>query len=268
VIAETTPEGRPTGKEISPADVADHYGLPVERVTPTDLAWVPSRGWLCTAPSDVEDIVCLDPDTSKVTATIPTGLEPDAFPSGLAYDPERDLFFVMGRAPLGGPKQWHRTLTGPDHADPGREVASCRDMISSDGLAWDPATRSLWTNGAGSLRQVDPTTCTAIAVVQPEPTTRAELFRVSDVDEDGDLLTVFKFSDVVGEFVASDPMPSRLPWLTMSQWQGTVDPRRTQKVEIGVDEAQLPDGLDQAWLVLRGNGGDRTKVIVPIALTD
>ena len=114
----------------------------------------------------------------------PTGFAPDLNPTGLAYDAERDVFFVMAQ-PVGGPKRWYRTITGPDHPDSGREVASCRDFISSAGLGWDPATRSLWTVATGSIRQVDPTTCTEISTLTPQATTNADLFRVSDVDQDG-----------------------------------------------------------------------------------
>ncbi len=266
VIAEVTEEGQPTGKEISATDVARQYGIPAERLTPTDLAWVPSRGWLCTTPNQVEDIVCLDPDTSEVVATIPTGFAADEFPSGLAYDAERDLFFVMG-APRAGRKRWYRTLTGIDHPDQGREVGSCRDSISSVGLAWDPASRSLWTNASpGTLRQVDPATCTEISTIEPQTTSPRSLFRVSDIDADGDLLTVFQASDVVGEFVAGDPTPTRVPGVTLSAWEGTVNRGSTGRITINVDESRLPDGLDEVWLVLRGNGGAYTKVVVPVTI--
>ncbi len=267
VIAEVTEEGQPTGKEISATDVAQHYGIPAERLEPSDLAWVPSRGWMCTAPDQVDDVVCLDPDTSEVVATIPTGFGTDANPSGLAYDTERDLFFVLGN-PRAGRKRWYRTLTGFDHPDPGREVGSCRDSISSAGLAWDPASRSLWTKAAGgTLRQVDPITCTEISTVQPQQTTPGSIFRVSDVDADGDLLTVFALRDVVGEFVAGDPTPTRVPGVTLSAWEGTVDRGRTGRITIDVDdESQLPEDLEELWLVLRGNGGAKTKVVVPVAI--
>ena len=189
------------------------------------------------------------------------------FPGGLAYDEERDLFFVMAAAPHSGPKRWYRTLTGVDHPDPGREVASCRDKMSSLGLAWDPATRSLWTNGAGSLRQIDPMTCTAISNIAPKYTSAGRLFRVSDVDADGDVLSVFAYTDMVSDFVATDPRPTPVPWLSLSPSEGTIDPRRSQRIGIDVDESQLPEGVEQFWVVLRGNGGPTTRVVVPVSVS-
>jgi hypothetical protein len=265
VIAEVTEQGQPTGREIAADAVAERYGIAADRLEPTDLAWVPSRGWLCTAPPQVEDIVCLDPDTGELAATIPTGFAPDDNPAGLAYDAERDLFYVMAQS-RGGPKRWYRTLTGPDHVNRGREVSSCRDVISSSGLAWDPSTRSLWTSAVGTLRQVDPVTCTEISTLDPQQTTGGALFRVSDVDADGDLLTVFKFSDVVGEFTASDPVPTRVAGVTLSDWEGEIARGKSQRLTMDVDEARLPEDLDELWLVLRGNGGATTKVVVPITI--
>ena len=200
-----------------------------------------------------------------MAATIPTGFAQDENPAGLAYDAERDLFFVMAK-PTGGPTRWYRTLTGPDHADPGREVGSCRDTISSNGLAWDPATRSLWTSAVGTIRQVDPSTCTEVSTLEPQQTSPGRLFSVSDMDDDGDLLTAVGVSDVIGEFTASDPAPTRVRGVSLSAWEGTVDRGRTGRITIAVDESQLPDDLDQVWLVLRGNGGARTKVVVPVTI--
>ncbi len=267
VLAETTTGGQPTGRRVSPDAIAAHYGVSADRVVAGDLAWVPSRGWLCmllAAGEGVDDIVCVDPDTSEVTATIDTGYGQDVLPQGLAYDPEDDLFFVMAGSTRGGHQRWHRTLAGVDHPALGKPVSSCRDAVSSSGLAWDPATRLLWTNGAGHVRQVDPATCTAASTVEATYTTQGTPFVAGDIDEDGDLLTTFGFTDIVGEIAVTDALPRRPSWLDVSAWRGSVDPNGSKRLTVAVDWAALPAGTRTTSLVLRGNGGRETKVVLPI----
>src|SRR5690606_37803978 len=46
-LVQMTPDGQPTGATIDLAALADDVGVPPERMLPGDMAWVPSRGWLC-----------------------------------------------------------------------------------------------------------------------------------------------------------------------------------------------------------------------------
>src|SRR5690606_25205591 len=69
--------GHPTGAQIELDSVAEQLGLPSDMVLypQSNGAWLPDRGWLCLLPSHlaVENIACVDPETSRVRATIPTG---------------------------------------------------------------------------------------------------------------------------------------------------------------------------------------------------
>lgn len=266
ILAETTTGGRPTGRSIDPAPVARRLGLPVASIVPGDLAWLPSRGWLCmilAAGSKEDEIVCVDPDTSAVTEVIPTGYGTDVLLRGLAYDEEADVFYVVAAGTQGGYQYWHRALTGPEHADIGREVGDCRDTAYSYGLAWDPATRSLWTNGTGHLRQVDPDTCTPMSRVAPTLTTAPQGFQATDVDDNGNLLMTFALSDVVGRVAATDPAPRRPVWVqALTDTSGRLEPGKSVSLKFRIDWSRVP--TPTAQLVLRGNGGERTRVVVGV----
>lgn len=279
-LFQTTMDGQPTGATVDLHAVAEAVGIPPGdfAVWPSDLAWVPSRGWLCMTAFQltVDDIVCVEPGASgsgSVKALVPTGLGEQVNEVGLAYDAERDLFFVVGQHRGGGFQTRIRTVAGVNHPDRGALVEACTIDRQLQGLAWNPTSETLWSTTQmtdvvpthSRLRQVDPATCAETSVIEADPAVGLVNTGL-DLDPDGNFLSMVVVGGRINTIATNDPIATNPRWLNLSTESGSLAPHRSQRLEVNVDWANVPDDVTQVRLVLRGNGGDRPKVTIPIKL--
>jgi hypothetical protein len=245
--------------------VTDALGLSIETIGPSDMAWVPSRGWLCITFSMANDIVCVEPVGNTVAQVIHTGLGKDFQVWGLAYDEVNDRFFVAAGAKNGGFQRRILTIAGIAHPDPGKVLNTCTYTRQGMGLAWNPSSQTLWTLTRGAatpdvaFRQVDPGFCAEISSVAA-PQVGVGL----DLEPDGDFVQVTLFAGVLTNR-SDDRIDQQFPWLSLSASDGNLK-KGTQKLTIAVDRATVPDNVSQILLYLRGNGGAQPEVTIPITL--
>ncbi|OLF07822.1 hypothetical protein BLA60_26255 [Actinophytocola xinjiangensis] len=276
-LFEVTEAGVRTGEAINLRAVMDKLGLS-EQSTSSDLAWVPSRGMLCLTFDGLEtyeQIVCLRPGTTDVV-TLPLGFGPRVGPAGLAYDEQRDLFYVIAAHRDGGYQSRIRTIAGLDHQNPGEALNTCVVTRQVQGLGWNPTSRTLWANSVqqtGSdtadrtvLRQLDPTTCTEISDVALDPA-YGLAYTGLDLDAEGNVLHTLGFGASFNKIATGDPIAPSTDWAQLSTEEGTLPARRTETLTVDLDWSTLPAEIDQFDLVLRGNGGASPKVTIPITVT-
>lgn len=277
-LIQITANGGPTGEVIDMASVASQLGTEAATI-PGDLTWLPSRNWLCMnllEPVSVSDIVCVDPNSSTVTRRIPTGMGADTRGVGLAYDEERDLFFVSVAHVRGGYQQRIRTIEGVEHQDPGTVANSCVITRQAQGLGWNPTSRSLWTTSQQLtdfpvkqrtwLRQVDPVTCSEISAIPLDPAQGMSSMGL-DLDPEGNVVTTITKSLGFNTVATGDPIAKRVDWLTLNPAEGSLDVRRRQEIDLTVNPATVPDDADKVEVVLHGNGGATPTVTIPVTVT-
>ncbi|OLF08358.1 hypothetical protein BLA60_23320 [Actinophytocola xinjiangensis] len=277
-LAQVTANGRPTGKVIDTASVSRQLGTATQ-VVPGDLTWLPRRNWLCMnvlQPVTVSDIVCVDPNSSTVTRRIPTGMPATTRGVGLAYDEDRDLFFVGVAHVRAGYQQRILTIEGVEHQDPGTTVNTCLITRQARGLGWNPTSRSLWTTSQQLtdfpvkqrtwLRQVDPETCSEISAIPLDPAQGLSTMGL-DLDPEGNAVTTVTARLGFSTVATGDPIAKRVDWLTLSPAQGSLDARRRQNIDLTVNPATVPDGADTVEVVLHGNGGATPTVTIPVTVT-
>jgi hypothetical protein len=273
-LLEVTAAGEPTGQQIDADTIADALGISTVGLAAGDLAWIESRGWLCVSllggdlRARVSNIVCLDPVAGEVELVIPTNFGPDIKTlAGLAYDAAGDRFFVIGGAVGDGYQRRIRTLAGVEHAEPGAVMSTCTYPRLIQGLAWHPTTRTLWTNFGATLLEVDPANCAETSRLRGQystggygPTTGL------DIEPDGDFVTSPALPAAIATIRSGERIAQRLPWLRLSRAAGSLDPRAEQRIRVSVDWSAVPAGITEARIVLRGNGGSRPKVTIPVRL--
>ncbi|MEQ4300952.1 S8 family serine peptidase [Plantactinospora sp. B6F1] len=263
-------DGHPTGAEIDLAPLAASYNMTVpEVILWGNMAWIPSRHWLCVFPSYIrpESIACVDPTTSQVKAKIPTGIGPGNQIIGMAYDPERDLFFVNSSS--GGLGSRMRTIAGIDHPEPGAVQRTCALPYSANGLGYNVASRMsssyLHQRTGNVVRQFDPETCGTISQF-PAGYWIPGAVNSGGLDARGNLLFAHWGAGTTSTMQTDDPSSQAFPWLHVSTTSGSLKPRKKEKIQISVDWAAVPADVTSVRLVLRGNGGANTAVTLPITL--
>ncbi|WP_056891167.1 S8 family serine peptidase [Nocardioides sp. Root151] len=279
---EVTSTGSPTGRTIPLAPVAEALGVTDDlTLTPADLAWVPSRGMLCmTFYNFTNDIACVDPDrvSAHDIAVVETGLRSALSVQGLAYDAERDRFFVIAGARSGGWQHQVRTIAGLEHPNTGDVLGRCTYARQGQGLGWNPDSQALWTHtqditgiplkrNMSKFRQVDPATCAEQATVNVPSYSMPGMPSTSlDLDEHGDLVTMFFASGTIVTVRTSDPITRQPRWVSVPTDTGAVGVNKTVSIPVRINWAAVPKGVKQVNLVLRGNGGARPTRVVPITL--
>lgn len=282
-VREYTADGQPTGNAINLDHVDDRLGLAHRTFWAHDLAYVDATGQLCMVAGQgavmpgVEtqnDIVCVRVATGEISV-IETGLPNNQIPNGLGYDESDDVFFLQHQPDYDANEAQGATIStvaGPRHANPGQIVSSCVKYGTSNyGLAYHEGSESIWVlSGIQNMRmwasKVDPATCIETDWV-PLDSVRGGRAPSGDIRPDGTLFVLSGWTPDVYQFATGDRLTTDLPWLHLSQTSGTQDKGKATEVEITVDQAAIPDGVDRVDLVLRGNSGQRSPIEIPLHLT-
>ena len=87
------------------------------------------------------------------------------------------------------------------------------------------------------------------------------------IDDDGNLLVAQPYATSVADIKTGNPFGERSsPGCRVSRASGSLKVGHTQRLTIKVSWSRVPDGVTGARLEIRGNGGARTRVVVPITL--
>lgn len=281
-VVEVTSTGSPTGRSIDLSAVAEALGVSdAPTLTPSDLAWVPSKGLLCmTFYNATTDVACVDPDRVRAdqVVVVETGFARSVAVQGLAFDAAGDRFFVIAGSRHGGWQHKVRSLAGLSHPGTGRVLSTCTYARQGQGLGWNPDSRSLWTHtfnsadntlkvGMSVFRQLDPSTCAETASVTVPTYSVPGLPGTSlDLDEHGDLVTTVFQSGTVLRVRASDPIVRQPRWVTLPKHSGAIKVKGATRIPVRVRWNQVPKGVKRVDLVLRGNGGRHPERVVRVRL--
>jgi subtilisin family serine protease len=282
-VVEVTSAGVPTGRTIGLSTVAEALGVTDNpTLTPSDLAWVPDRGMLCmTFYNFTNDIACVDPDhtdTAQNVAVVRTGFRPALAVQGLAYDADRDRFFVIAGMRTGGWQHQLRSVAGLGHANAGDVLSSCTYARQGQGLGWNPDSQTLWTHtqniaridlglDVSVYRQVDPRTCAEVSSLTVPSYSVPGLPATSlDLDERGDVVTTFFATGTIMTVKTSDPTTRQPRWVSLPTDSGAVGVKKSTSIPVRINWNAVPEGAKRIDLVLRGNGGARPTRVVPITL--
>ncbi|KQY56444.1 S8 family serine peptidase [Nocardioides sp. Root140] len=290
-IREYTTDGDPTGTVIAMSAIANEIGVDPSWLIPYDLVYVDATNEVCfivagdsgaggfDATQPFNDIVCADARDGGYSRVIRTDIPDFHLAWGLAYDETHDRLFLQ---------HWHKdddrfasgealgirltTMAGPNSPQAGTQLTSCTLYgVQGLGMAYQPGSDSMWKmERSGSrtpiLSQIDPTTCTETGWRRAD-NPPAGLPRGTDIRPDGTLLAASLTGDILEFATGDDDVPS-LPWLKLSQNRGTIAPGGTATIDVRVDETRIPEGVDHVDLVLSGNGGEQSKIRVPIRLRE
>jgi hypothetical protein len=227
------------------------------------------------------DIACVDPDDpgdARHMAVVRTGFRSELAVQGLAYDADRDRFFVIAGMRTGGWQHQLRSVAGLAHPDSGQVLSTCTYAREGQGLGWNADSQTVWTHtqditliGLGLdesiYRQLDPDTCAEeSSLTVPKYSVDGLPGTSLDLDEHGDLVTTFFASGTIVTVKTSDPITRQPRWISLPTDSGAVKVNKSTTIPVQIDWAAVPKGVTSVDLILRGNGAVRPTRVVPITL--
>ncbi|MBO0610250.1 S8 family serine peptidase [Myceligenerans salitolerans] len=254
-----TVTGASTGKEFAAGWNPDYRAF--------DLAFDSRTGEMCQMEdSPASFIHCFDPDTGEKTREI-AGAWSNTQLTGLAYDANRDVFYVGGRGvgAIG-------TVAGTSHETPGEFLSYCSPPLPEVmGLAYNETSDTVWysdraVNRPSRLLQVDPADCSLVnAWWFP-----GRLLRQGGglaTDATGALWATDQVADEVLLVDVEDDLLTDLPWLSLSATGGTLAPGETTTVDVTLSADDLEPGVLGGNIVVTSDAGRQSKEYVPVTLT-
>ncbi|MBE1876668.1 S8 family serine peptidase [Myceligenerans pegani] len=254
-----TVSGRKTGKEFAAEWNPDYRAF--------DMAFDSRTGDMCQIEdSPASRIHCFDPDTGEKTREI-SGAWSNTQLTGLAYNAERDVFYVGGRG-IGA----IGTVAGTSHETPGEFLSYCSPPLPEVmGLAYNATSDTIWysdlaVNRPSRLLQVDPVDCSLVnAWWFPGRLQRQGGGLATDAT--GALWATDQIADEVLLVDVEDDLTTDLPWLSLSATGGTLAPGESATVDVTLSADDVEPGVLGANIVVTSDAGRQSKQYVPVTLT-
>ncbi|PSL04612.1 carboxypeptidase family protein [Haloactinopolyspora alba] len=255
---EFTVTGQKTGKEFAAAWNPDFKAF--------DMALDTLTGDMCQMEdSPASYIHCFDRETGEKTREI-KGEWSSIQLTGLAYNADRDVFYVGGRrnGRIG-------TVAGTSHETPGALLSHCvppeRAVM---GLAYNAASDTIWYSDRDNYRsrlwQINPDDCSLVNAWW-FPDTKGGQGGGLATDVTGALWAVDQIADEVLLVDVEDDLTTDLPWLSLSATGGTLDPGESMTVDVSLSTQNADPGVLAANILVTSDAGRQSKEYVPVTLT-
>ncbi|WP_298325710.1 carboxypeptidase regulatory-like domain-containing protein [Haloactinopolyspora sp.] len=253
-----TVTGERTGKQFAAAWNPDFKAF--------DLALDTHTGDMCQMEdSPASYIHCFDRETGEKTYEV-KGEWSTIQLTGLAYNPERDVFYVGGRfnGRIG-------TVAGTSHDNPGELLSHCTPPLRAVmGLAYNAGSDTIWYSDRADSRsrliQVDPDDCSMVnAWWFPDSKPGQGGGLATDVT--GALWAVDQIADEVLLVDVEDDLTTDLPWLSLSTDGGTLDPGESLTVDVAVSTKDTDADVLAANIIVTSDAGRQSKEYVPVTIT-
>jgi hypothetical protein len=253
-----TVKGHNTGKVLPASWNPDYKAF--------DMAFDTLTGDMCQMEDSPKSYIhCFDRETGKETRQV-KGDWSTVQLTGLAYDANRDVFYVGGRS-----NGLIGTIAGTSHATPGQMLSYCAPPLPQVmGLAYNEASDTIWyTDRASSksrLLQIDPKDCSLVNAWW-FPNTKANQGGGLATDVTGALWATDQISDQVLLVDVEDDLVTDVPWLSLSSTGGTLAPGQSTTIKVSVSADDLKPGVLGADIVVTSDTGGQSKKYVPVTLT-
>ncbi|KAF2415153.1 peptidase S8 [Microbacterium sp. B35-04] len=254
-----TVTGKSTGKVFDAAWNPDYRAF--------DMALDTETGDMCQMEDSPDSYIhCFDRETGKETRQIKGDWSTLPL-TGLAYNPEEDVFYVGGRS-----NGMIGTVAGTSHDDAGALLSFCAPPLPEImGLAYNQASDTIWytdrtSNRPTRLLQVDPEDCSLVNAWW-FPGMKLGAGGGLETDSTGALWAVDQLTDEVLLVDVEDDLFTDLPWLSLSSNGGTLAPGESTTVKVSISSKDVDPGTLAANVIVRSDSGRQSKAYVPVTLT-